>query len=1055
MPNDADAGVAFWVRWWLGVAAMNRWKAILVVGWCSAVGLPAACGAADWPMYRADAARSGYTPEALPEGLSLAWSYRAAAGPSPAWPGSDRMTFDRAFQPVIAGSMLYFGSSADGKVCALDAATGAERWTHYTDGPIRLAPVAWKDRVTVAGDDGYLVCLRADDGRPLWRLRGGPRADMILGNDRMISRWPFRGGPVVADDVLYVAAGIWPSEGIFIYALDPISGKVLWRNDSSGAIEMDQPHPGARARSGVAAQGYLAVAGDALVVPTGRAVPAVFDRASGRFRSFPLQAYGKLGGADVVAFDGQLFNHGMLFSAEKDVKPQALGPQIALHPQWVVSCRKEKLFVYDRRTLWVAASTVDRKGRTIATKALSPPAWSATLPHLGEAAMIVAGDKIVVGGPDRVSLVDAGSRRAVWTAEVEGTAYGLAVAHGKLYASTDRGRLYCFQRSESAAQGTPHVPPARQQAASSPPSDPAGSASAAADEILRLAGVREGYCLDLGCGDGRLTIGLARRTGLRLVAVDPDAANVAALRRTLDAAGLLGTRVTVHQADLDKVPCPRWFADLVVSGRSITEGEGAVPTAAVRRFQRPWGGVACLGRPGAMKVSSRGPLEGEGRWTHQYSDPANTLCSGDDRLRGPLAVLWFRDTDLVMPNRHGRGPAPLVSQGRMFVEGLDALRAVNIYNGRTLWQVPLPGILGPYHQEHLMGVAGTGSNFCLGGDRLYVRSGAECLCLRAEDGSRAGTLRAPPRPDGKPATWAFIACEGNTLFGSLVNDEHLVRYRFGRSDMSRLFTESLLLFAIDVRTGGVRWTYTPRHSIRHNAIAIGGGRVYLIDRPLAEIDDVRFGAAKTAQKSKPAGASGTAKTAQAARRVAEHKPGRLVALDAQTGRVAWEVGTDVFGTLLALSTKHDVLWMGYQSTRFQLDSERGGRMAAYRASDGTRLWDAAARYASRPILNDRTIYAQPGAWELLTGRQLPLELTRSYGCGILAGSSRMLVFRSATLGYVDLGGNRRTENYGGIRPGCWVNAIPAGGLVLLADAASWCTCSYLNQATIALEPAEE
>jgi len=66
----------------------------------------------------------------------------------------------------------------------------------------------------------------------------------------------------------------------------------------------------------------------------------------------------------------------------------------------------------------------------------------------------------------------------------------------------------------------------------------------------------------------------------------------------------------------------------------------------------------------------------------------------------------------------------------------------------------------------------------------------------------------------------------------------------------------------------------------------------------------------------------------------------------------------------------------------------------------------------------------------------------------------MLVFRSATLGYFDLTGTRRTENYGGIRPGCWINAIPAGGLIMMADAASWCTCSYLNQATCALQPVE-
>lgn len=162
-----------------------------------------------------------------------------------------------------------------------------------------------------------------------------------------------------------------------------------------------------------------------------------------------------------------------------------------------------------------------------------------------------------------------------------------------------------------------------------------------------------------------------------------------------------------------------------------------------------------------------------------------------------------------------------------------------------------------------------------------------------------------------------------------------------------------------------------------------------------------------------------------------------------------------FGTLLALSPSHDVLVMGYQSSRFQLDSEQGGRLAAFRASDGKPLWDVTAKYLSRPILNDRTIYAEPRAWDLTTGRELPFKLTRSYGCGILAASEWMLVFRSGTLGYVDLPAAGQTENYGGIRPGCWVNAIPAGGLVLLADAASWCTCSYLNQATIALQPPEE
>ena len=44
------------------------------------------------------------------------------------------------------------------------------------------------------------------------------------------------------------------------------------------------------------------------------------------------------------------------------------------------------------------------------------------------------------------------------------------------------------------------------------------------------------------------------------------------------------------------------------------------------------------------------------------------------------------------------------------------------------------------------------------------------------------------------------------------------------------------------------------------------------------------------------------------------------------------------------------------------------------------------------------------------------------------------------------------QNFGGIRPGCWINVVPAGGLVLMPDATDLCTCSYLIKASIALQP---
>ncbi len=168
----------------------------------------------------------------------------------------------------------------------------------------------------------------------------------------------------------------------------------------------------------------------------------------------------------------------------------------------------------------------------------------------------------------------------------------------------------------------------------------------------------------------------------------------------------------------------------------------------------------------------------------------------------------------------------------------------------------------------------------------------------------------------------------------------------------------------------------------------------------------------------------------------------------------WESEESAFGTLLIHSAEHELLWMGYQAAhQASRASELGNRMAAFHAASGKQIWDTEADYADRPVLNDSAIYAPPGAWDLLTGEKLPFELERSYGCGIVSGCRNMLVFRSATLGYIDLTVSSETLNYGGIRPGCWIAAVPAGGVLLMPDAASWCTCSYLNQGTIVLKPA--
>ncbi len=977
-------------------------------------------GAADWPMYRADAGRTGYTAEALTAPLSLVWEQRSIHAAAPAWPRDERITFDRAHRVVIVAGTLFFTSSADGGIHAIDVATGAAKWTFFTGAPVRFAPAVWNDQVFATSDDGYLYCVSAADGTLIRKWRGGPNDQMVLGNEHLVSRWPARGGVVILNDTVYFAAGIWPSDGIYLHAVDAKSGEVVWTNDKSGGIYMAQPHGGASAASGVAVQGHLVATADHLFVPTGRAVPAAFSRKDGKFKYYHLQKNGHRGGTTTMAAGALFFNSGLPFVADTGDALAAVGSgALAVVPGGLVNATGTKLRVLKQ----IEKTTNDRKGQPVKTLAYSESAAIGKV--AGSASLIVAGNTAFCGGDSIVTAVDLTSRKVVWTGKVEGTAYDLAVANGRLFVSTDRGAIHAFA---AKSKSKPIVQ--RRDLKDLPVNN---LFAKAADEIIKSSKITDGYCVDLGCGDGSLVIELARKTKLRIYAVDSNADNVAAARRRLSAAGLYGTRVTVHLGNPDKTNYPKYFANLIVSGRSVADGTAAINAKEVFRMQRPYGGIACLGKPGAMKVTTRGALAKAGKWTHQYMNPANTLCSDDEIVKGPLHVLWYRDIDLEMPQRHGRGHAPLFDQGRLFVEGLDALRGVDAYNGRVLWEFELPGVQQAYSADHIMGTSGTGSNFCVADEGVFVRVKDHCFRLDPATGKVLGKFTAPKHKDGKSGVWGYIACHRGILFGSLVDEQHIVRHAWRPADMSKLFTESKFLFALDAQSGKVKWRYAAKNSIRHNTLAIGDGRVFLIDRPAAVKDLLNR---RTAAKEKTDD---------------EHKTGELVCLDAETGKSEWTSNKDIFGTLLAFSEKFDMLLMSYQSTRFKLPSEVGGRMAVFRASEGYRVWDKKVNYVTRPLINDRVIYAQPGALDLLNGETAPFQMKRSYGCGQMAGSRNLLLFRSATLGYVDLSRKAGTENFGGMRPGCWVNALPVGGLVLIPDASAGCRCSYQNRSWVALQ----
>ena len=182
--------------------------------------------AGDWPMWRANPGRTASVTPALPEQLAVLWS-RELPPLKPAF-RDVRLQFDKGYEPVVLGQRLFVASSRDDGVTAFATDTGAQLWKVFADGPVRFAPVTGDGRVIFGSDDGVLRCVSADKGELLWQKRAVPNNRQLLGNGRLISVWPIRGGPVLHEGRVYFAAGVWPLEGVFIYCLDAATGLTRW-----------------------------------------------------------------------------------------------------------------------------------------------------------------------------------------------------------------------------------------------------------------------------------------------------------------------------------------------------------------------------------------------------------------------------------------------------------------------------------------------------------------------------------------------------------------------------------------------------------------------------------------------------------------------------------------------------------------------------------------------------------------------------------------------------------------------------------------------------------
>jgi outer membrane protein assembly factor BamB len=122
--------------------------------------------------------------------------------------------------PVVVDGVVYVGS-ADGRVYALDAASGSRRWTFQTGDRIRATPALAEGVVYIGSWDGYLYALDAATGALVWRTLLG-----VDGSPRYLTL-PLQSTAYVGGGVVYCA-----SRKAATFALDAATGSVLWETSN-------------------------------------------------------------------------------------------------------------------------------------------------------------------------------------------------------------------------------------------------------------------------------------------------------------------------------------------------------------------------------------------------------------------------------------------------------------------------------------------------------------------------------------------------------------------------------------------------------------------------------------------------------------------------------------------------------------------------------------------------------------------------------------------------------------------------------------------------------
>ena len=581
----------------------------------------------------------------------------------------------------------------------------------------------------------------------------------------------------------------------------------------------------------------------------------------------------------------------------------------------------------------------------------------------------------------------------------------------------------------------------------------------AAEHIISKTGIKKGYCLVYGCGEGRLAFELAKKSDMFIIGVDTNKSVINVGKQKLFSSGVYGSRVTLHYfPSINSLKYSKWLFNLIVSDTMISEGSCPGSATEMFRVLRPSGGIGFFGQPvgcpnplsqstlenwlnaaslsytitntseGLWAKIKRGDLANSGEWPQQYGKADNAVNSGDT-LNGKTTVSQMRVQWLGSPgadfgaDRNPRMPAPVMSHGKIYHQGFDRIAALDSYNGFIYWSIEIPNILR-------VNMPKEGSVMSADATGLFI--GYKNVCLHFD--GQSGEILQTYEINNSDYEWGYVARVNDKLYGTAqYKNAHYTDiwgndawYEATSGDQTYKVCGKEI-FACDTNTKSRVWTYSDGVII-NSTITVGSNRIYFVesrDSTVTNYTSGRIGLSELWNDQ------------------------YLVALDLETGTKLWEQ---------AINTEDGIVifYMQYKNEKLFITASRDKYyLYAFDATDGSSVWNASQNWDNsghsgaqqHPVLIGNKLYLTPNSYNINTGTLTSNDINMHNACGTYVGCESVILYRGIT-GNRDMTMQDISSGSGGtatywlwFRNSCWLNIIFGGQMILAPEGAGGCSCN--------------